>query len=37
MTGKPEPYDEEEAIEAARERSAFPHLREVLGVSTMSI
>jgi hypothetical protein len=30
MTGKAEPYDEEEAIEAARERSAVPHLREVL-------
>jgi len=30
MTGKPEPYDEEETIEAARERSAVPHLREVL-------
>jgi hypothetical protein len=32
MTGKaePEPYDEEAAIEAAQERSAMPHLREVL-------
>lgn len=30
MTGKAEPYDEEEAIEAARAQSAVPHLRDVL-------
>jgi hypothetical protein len=32
MTGQTEaePYDEEAAIDAAQERSAAPHLREVL-------
>jgi len=30
MTGTQKPYDEEEAIEAAPERSDVPHFRDVL-------